>query len=372
MSLALQLGSVLVILVVTVPAYWILSRLVLRTAAPTVWLRRLLILLIPLAGGVYLLLSLLALGEPASDIVTALLSGVLPRSALLFFADLAAQFVLFSVTAAVTLTTYAVITPAIRHARELDVSTWRLLRRTGRFVALLTVFMTVFVVPFERVVSGDDGVLAPVTLMLFILLLTVPFLTPVTIRVVRHTRPPERSERSRLEAASERAGLRAERFEVLSDAEETLEMYIRGLRSRRRVFVSEFALTGFDDETLSALLAVNAGSVKHQYGAIKHSPLFGFLVAAVAALAWGSPPAYAIMIIVALVLPLPVLWLARRAVRRADDYAAARVGHQTVADALEQMAAEQNLDIPSGGRTTVFKSRPPLQDRIDRLRDSTD
>lgn len=93
--------------------------------------------------------------------------------------------------------------------------------------------------------------------------------------------------------------------------------------------------------------------------------MFGFIVFSVATLAWGSLRWYVIVIILALVGWLPVLWAARRA----DDYAVDRVGQATVADALERTATEQNLDIPSGGVGTIFKSRPALGDRIDRLRD---
>lgn len=369
MSLALQIGSVLAFLVVMLPVYWALSRLSLRTSAPSVWLRRLLLTFLPISGSAYLLFSLVGIGESASIIVTTQLSGFIPSSVLTPFADLAAQFALFASLAAVMLTTYAVIVPAIRRTRDIDLSTWSAIRRMGRYVAVLMVLMTVIFALFERVVSGDGIGLAPLTLTL--LLLAVPFVTPVLVRVLRSVSPPKQSDRTRLESLCEQAGLDVEEVRILTDAEETLEIYPRGLPGRRHLYVSEFALS-FDDEMLGALLATNAGTLRHHYRAIKLSPLFGFLIAGVAALVWGSPILYAILIAVALLLPLPVLWTARRAVRRADDYAAKQMGSGTVANALERIATEQNLDIPSGGLTTVFKSRPPLQDRIDRLRNKAD
>lgn len=159
---------------------------------------------------------------------------------------------------------------------------------------------------------------------------------------------------------------------ILTDAEETIEIYSRGLPRRRHVYVSEFAEVRFDDETLGALLAVNAGTHRHHYRAIKLFPLFAFLIVGVTTLAWGSPLLYAILIALALLLPLPVLWASRRTVCRADDYAAAQMGPGTVANALKRMVTEQNLDMTSGGLTTVLKSRPPVQDRIDRLRNEAD
>ena len=369
MSLALQIGSVLAFLVVMLPGYWAVSRLTLHTSAPTVWLRRLLLTFLPVTGGAYLLFSLVGIGELSRGIVTGLLSEAIPASTLPFFTTLAAQFGLFASTAAVMLTTYAAVIPAIRHARGIDVSTWRLIRRMGRYVAVLTILLTVFFVPFERVVSGEGGGLAPLTLAL--LLLVVPFVTPVLVRVLRSVRPPEQTERARLESLCKQVGLDVEAVWILTDAEETLEIYPRGRPGRRHLYISEFALARFNDETLGALLAANAGTLRHHYRAIKLAPLFVFLIVSVSTLTWGSPVLYAILIAIALLLPLPVLWAARRAVRRADDYAAAQTGSDTVANALERMATQQNIDIPSGRVTTVLKSRPPLQDRIDRLRNST-
>lgn len=366
MSLALQVGPVFAFLGLTLPAYWALSRLSLRTAAPTVWLRRLLMTLVPLVGGAYLLFTVVGVGDLSRNAVTTLLSGTVPVSLRSVVADFVAQFALFLSTAGVVLAAYAVVVPAIRHARDVELTTWTAVRRMGRYVTVLAVLLAVVFVPFHRVVTGEDLGLAPLALVL--LLLTFPILSPAIVRVVRPVRAPEPSERDRFESACERAGLDVDDVWILTDADETLELHVRGLPGRRHLFVSEFALTGVDDETLGALLATTAGTVTHHYQAVRLAPLYGFLVAAVATLAWGSPLGYAVMIALALVLPLPVLWAARRVVRRGDDYAAARVGPETVAAALERSVTVQNLDVPSGGPTTVLKSRPPLQTRIDRLR----
>lgn len=367
MSIALQLASALAYLVVILPVYWVLSRLALRTSAPTVWLRRLLITLIPTAVVANLLFSVTGTDEAAENTVSGLIPKPTPTAVSSTVGDFAGQFVLFLSAAGVTVAAYTVVVPAIRTARDIELSTWTAVRRVGRFALILTVFLTVVFVPFERIVTGEDLGMAPVTLIVLILLF--PFVTSILFRVFRATRTPTREERDRLEALCERAGLDVDDIWVLTDADETLEIHLRGLPGRRHLYVSVFGLEQFNDETLSALLATNAGSVTHHYQAIKLYSLFAFLVVGVATLAWGSTLGYAIVIGLALVCWLPVLWAARRAVRRGDDYAADRVGAATVAEGLERMATEQNLDIPSSGIGTIFKSRPPLSKRIDRLRE---
>ncbi|MDF9748259.1 hypothetical protein [Natrinema salsiterrestre] len=367
MLLALQISLVLAFLFVTLPTYWVLSRLALRTSAPTVWIRRLLITLVPFAGGAYLLFMFASVDDLARGLVATLLSGFVPRSVRSMAADVAAQVTLFFFTGGVILAAYAVVVPAIRDAREIEVSTWTAVRRMGRYIAVLAVLLTIFFVPFVRVVTGEDLGLAPLTLIL--ILLVLPFVSPVLPRLFRSVRDPGKNDHDRFDSLCERAGLQIDDIWILTDADETVEIYIRGLPGRRYLYISEFALKKFDDETLGALLAANAGSIKYHYRAIKTYPLFTFLIAGVATLAWGSPLGYTVLIALALLLPLPILWAARRAVHRADDYAAAQVGYETVADALEEMATEQNLDMPSKGMTTIVKSRPPLQERINRLRD---
>lgn len=366
MSLALRIGSVSAFLVVTLPTYWALSRLSLRTAAPTAWLRRVLITLVPLAGGGYLLFAFVGTDDAARGVVATLLSGFAPPAVQSTVADFAAQFALFLPTAGVILAAYAVVVPAVSHARGLELTTWTSVRRMSRFLAVFAVLSTILFVPFHRLVTGEDPGLTPLALV--VLLLALPAVSPALFRLFRPIRTPHPDERERIESSRERAGLDVADSRILTDADETLAIHVRGLPGRRRLYCSEFALRGVDDETLCALLAVNAGSVEHHYRAIKLAPLFAFLVAGVSALAWGSPSSYAALIGLALSLPLPVLWAARRAVRRADEYAAATVGRETVADALERVATERNLDVQSGGLTTVFRSRPPLGERIDRLR----
>lgn len=370
MSISLQIGGVLAFLAVTLPAYWVLSRLLLRTAAPSVWLRRLLRTLVPLAGAAYLLFLAVSIDDLAREAVTTLLAGAVPTSVRSLVADVAAQFALFLSTAGVVLAAYAVVVPAIRHTRNIELSIATALRRMGRYMVVLTTVLATLFVPFHRIVTGEALGLAP--LILIFLLVGLPAASPVLLRIVRPVRTPEPSERERLESQCDRAALDIEAIWILADADETLEIYVRGWPGRRQLYVSEFALTGFDGETLGALLAANAGSLEYHYRAIKFVPLYAFLVTGIAALAWGSPLSYAVVIVLACLLPLPVLWAARRAARHADDYAAARVGRDTVADALERMATEQNLDVPSGGVATIFRSRPPLQDRIDRLRNGTE
>lgn len=367
MSLALQIGSALVFLAVALPTYWVLSRLALRTSAPTVWLQRLLITLIPVAGIAYLLFLIADTGKTAHRVITALLTDSIPTAVTSFAGDLAAQFALFLSAACVTLPAYTVMVPAIRNARDIDLSIWTAVRRMGRYTLVLTIFLTVGFVPVERFATGED--LGLTSGVLILLVGVLPFVTPVLFSVFRSNRIPTNAERDRLESLCEQAGLNVDDIWVLTDADETLEIHLRGLPGKRHLYVSMFGLQRFDDKALSALLATNAGSIAHHYRAIKLYPLVGFLIITIPTIAWGSTLWYAVLIGVALVGWLPMLWAARRAVRRGDDYAADRVGAATAADALERIATEQNLDIPSGGIGTIFKTRPPLQERIDRLRE---
>ncbi|WP_138006513.1 M48 family metalloprotease [Halalkalirubrum salinum] len=367
MSLALQIGTALGFVLVTLPVYWVAARVSLRTSAPTIWLRRLLITLIPAGALAYLLSRFAGTGEVAQQAVTILFPAAIPTAVTATVGDVAAQFTLFLSAACMTLAAYAVTVPAIRETREIDLSTWTAIRRVGRFALVLTGFLTILFVPFERIVMGENLGFTPVTLILVIF--AFPFVTPALLRVFRSVREPTHEERDRLKSLCERAGLDVDGVWILTDADETLEIHLRGLPGRRHLYISVFGLERFDDEALGAVLAANVGGIAHHYRAIKLYPLFGFLIVGIATFAWGSALWYAIMIGSALIGWLPVLWAARQAVRRGDDYAADQVGAATVADAFERMATEQNVDIPSGGVGTIFKSRPPLQDRIDRLRE---
>jgi hypothetical protein len=285
-------------------------------------------------------------------------------------ADVAAQFTLFLATAGVVVAAYAVVVPAIRQARDLELSTSTAVVRMSRYVVAFAALLTVLFVPFRRLLAGGGLSLAPVVLVVFVVAL--PVVSPFLLRVLRNVRRPTPDERERLERACDRVGLDVADVGVLADADEVLEIHVRGLSGRRRLFVSEFALTALDDATLEALLAVNAGQVEANYRAIKAYPLLGFIIIAVAAFVWGTAVSYAVVIGLALLLPLPVQWAGRRAVRRGDEYAADRVGPAVVADALERSATVQNVEIPSGGLSQLLKSRPALGARIDRLRDDDD
>ncbi|GAB7020592.1 hypothetical protein JCM18750_34530 [Halostagnicola bangensis] len=155
---------------------------------------------------------------------------------------------------------------------------------------------------------------------------------------------------------------------ILDDADETAEIHVRGIPTRRQLFVSEHLLEAFDDETLQTIFAIQAGKLRVNHRGITVYPLLGFLVVAVGALLWGSASAVTAVILLALLIPLPTLWVARRALYRADDYASEIAGTKTVVESLERVADEQNIDIVRGGVLRVVKSRPPLGRRISRLR----
>jgi hypothetical protein len=62
-------------------------------------------------------------------------------------------------------------------------------------------------------------------------------------------------------------------------------------------------------------------------------------------------------------------WACRRAVRAAEDDAAAQVGADTVADAIERYAAVHAMEPPRRRVPNPLSANVAFCDRIDRLRD---
>ena len=277
-------------------------------------------------------------------------------------ATLLATFAELLAAGVVGLTAYAPTVRGVRSVRDIDLSTGRALVRMGRYVLGLSVFATVITAPLE---TG----LSPVVLLAVVaaLVVAVQVAAPWIIPLVRSTRTPEESTETTLTRLRERAGLTVRDVRILdTDREGTVDVTVRGAPGYRRLFVTSTFLDALDDETATALLAVQAGRQNARVLARVVAGLVLALVPLFVALADIGPlwP----LVGVSLGLVVLSLWATRRGVRAADDYAADRVGPDAVADALERYAAVHEME-PSRRRfANPFSKSPPLGNRIDRLR----
>ncbi|MDS0219972.1 peptidase [Haloarcula sp. S1AR25-5A] len=266
----------------------------------------------------------------------------------------------------VGLAAYAPTVPGVRSVRDIELSTSRALVRMGRYIFGLSVLVTVVVAPLE---TG----LSPFVLLAVVAGLVVAgqAATPWLIPLVRSVDTPAESTAETLERLQDRSGLTVRDVRIFdTEQERTANVTVRGLPGYRRLFVTSTFLDTFDDETATALLAVQAG---RQHARVLSRVIGGLLLALVplfVALADIGPlwPLAG----VSLGLIIVSLWVARRGVRAADDYAAERVGPTVVAAALERYAAVHNME-PSRRRfANPFSKSPPLGNRIDRLREQAE
>jgi STE24 endopeptidase len=266
----------------------------------------------------------------------------------------------------VGLATYAPTVPGVRSVRDIELSTGQALVRMGRYILGLAVLVTVVVAPLET------GLSPPVLLALVAAFgVAVQAIAPWFIPLVRSVHRPDGPTAKTLKRLRERAGLTVRDVRVLdTEQERTANVTVRGVPGYRRLFVTSTFLDVFDDETATALLAVQAG---RQHARVLARVIGGLLIALVplfVALAnigplWPLVGASLGLIIVS-------LWVTRRGVRVADDYAAERVGPGAVADALERYASVHDMEPSRRRLANPFSKSPPLGNRIDRLREQAE
>ncbi|MDS0254728.1 peptidase [Haloarcula argentinensis] len=260
------------------------------------------------------------------------------------------------------LAAYAPTVPGVRNVRDIKLSTGRAVIRMGRYVLGITALVTVAVVPIELGLSSV-GLLALVT----VFLVTVQAVSPWFIPLIRSVDRPDEPTAETLERLQEGAGLTVRDVRIFdTEQERTANLTVRGVSGYRRLFVTSTFLDMFDDETAAALLAVQAG---RQNARVLARVMVGLLITVVplfVALADIGPlwP----LVGVSLGLAIASLWVTRRGVRAADDYAAERVGPETVADALERYADVHGIEPSRRRLANPFSRSPPLGNRIDRLR----
>ena len=270
----------------------------------------------------------------------------------------------FLAAGVVWLTAYAPTILGVRDARDIDLPVSRALKTMGRYVVGVSVVLALVITPVTA-----SSIASPPVLIVGVVAIGVVFLygSPWLLPLVRTTRQPTDEVRTRIDDLRERAALDVRDVRMLDDGMETAEVSARGPPGYRRLFLTTTFVERFDDKTAAALLAVTAAHLNRTLAEIR----VGTVVAAGAllvAFVTGIGPQWPTLVGAALAV-LAGFWLSRRAVRAADDDAAARVGPGTLATALEQYAAVHGME-PSRRRVpNPLSANVALGDRIDRLRE---
>jgi len=312
--------------------------------------------LLPFALLAYGVLALLNLGDAVAATVLGDTEGVA--------AAVLADLVGLLGAGVVGLAAYAPTIRGVRAVRDIDLSTGRAFVRMARYVVGMSVVIAVAIAPLHL-----TGTASPLGLAGVLALLVAGLFggAPWIVAAVRSTTTPTGTTRDRLETLRERAALDVRDALVLdTDDEETATVHVRGPPGYRRLFVTSTFLDRFDDGTAAALLAVQAGQVATRVQPLRAASVVAAgapLVASVAG--WG--PRWPLLGVAILAL-IAGFWACRRAVRAADDHAAARVGADAVADALDRYAAVHGMEPTRRRVPNPLSVTAALGDRIDRLR----
>ncbi|GAB6860673.1 peptidase [Haloplanus litoreus] len=279
-------------------------------------------------------------------------------------ATLLADFVGMLAAGCVGLLAYAPTIRGVRAVRDVDLSTGRTFVRMARYVVGLCAVVTVLVAPLRL----GPGV-SPLALVgLFAVALSALLVgSPWLLTSLRSTITPDEATRDRLATLRERAGLDVRDVRVFdTDNEETATVHVRGPPGYRRLFVTTTVLDRFDDGTAAALFAVQAGRVRRHL-LLRRAGTAILATAPLVAAVTGLEPRW-LFLGAAVAVVLVGFWACRCAVRAADDDAAARVGPDAVADALERYAAVHAMEPIRRRVPNPLSVNVALGDRIDRLR----
>jgi STE24 endopeptidase len=275
-------------------------------------------------------------------------------------------FVAFLAAGVVGLAAYAPTIRGVRAARGVDLPTGRALAAMARYVVGLSALAATAMAVLRL---GGDGV-PPLALAAGLPVVVAVFLyaSPWVLPLLRATTTPSGETGDRLAALRTRAGLDVRDAVVLdTDDAETASAHVRGPPGYRRLFVTSTFLDAFDDDPATALLAVQAGRADAHVLERRVGSVVVAAVPLVAAVS-GVGPRWPLLGLAAAAVVVG-FWLTRRGVRAADDYAAARVGADAVADAFERYAEIHAME-PSRRRVpNPLSATVSLGDRIDRLRE---
>jgi STE24 endopeptidase len=280
-----------------------------------------------------------------------------------------ADFVTFLAAGCVWIVSYLPTVRGIRDVRDVDLATSTSIRKMTRYVIGVSALLTVVLVPLQ-VVSIESSPLA-LAVGLAALVGGMLYAAPWLISVLRSTSRPTGDTADRVERLCDRAGLNVRDVRILdTENEETADSLVRGPPNYRRLFVTSTFLDAFDDDTATALLAVEAGKLRtHVFEVRVVSVLVGGI--ALIASVIGTGPQWPLLG-VALASVLVGFSLSQRRIRAADEYAAEQVGRATVAGALTEYAEVHALEPTRRRIPNPLSIRVALGDRIDRLRSSSD
>lgn len=262
--------------------------------------------------------------------------------------------------------------PYVRDVRGLDVSAataaWSVAKVVWTFFALLIAAVgTMNVLPSSAFTST-----LPVSAFVAVVFVAIFALQSPLIAFLNDVRAPTDAERERIERLCETAGVSPREVSVVDlDANRLATVLLTGFPGRRRLFVTTDLLADLDDSKAAAVVASKTGRATYYYREAKFgvlfavfAPIFGLLTGELQALT-GLGTGELVLGTVAFAVAL--LWLARRLVYAADDYAVERVGAETFVATLETLADDHQVPYESSRLLSLLLMRPPLGDRLDRL-----
>ncbi|WP_049987138.1 peptidase [Halobellus rufus] len=311
--------------------------------------------------------ALLAYGVLALTGVGAAFLTILPAPPELVTRVLA-DFVTFLAAGCVWIVSYLPTVRGIRDVRDVNLATSTSVRKMTRYVIGVSALLTVVLVPLQ-VVSIESAPLA-LAVGLTTLVLGMLYAAPWLISVLRSTSKPTGDTAAQLERLCDRAGLDVRDVRILdTENEETADTLVRGPPTYRRLFVTSTFLDAFDDETATALLAIEAGRLRAYVFEVRVGTVLVGGLALIASVI-GIGPQWPLLGF-ALGATLAGFWLARQRIRAADEYAAEQVGRTTVADALAEYADVHALEPTRRLIPNPLSVKVALGDRIDQLRSAS-
>jgi len=279
------------------------------------------------------------------------------------------QFITFLAAGCIWLVSYLPTIRSVRDVRDMELATSTAISKMTRYVVGLSVVLTVGLTPLQ-VFSLESSPLA-LALILIILTLALLYASPWLIPLLRSTATPTGERVDRLEQLCSRAGISVRDTRILdTENEETASIVVRGPPNYRRLFVTSTFLNAFDDETATALLAIEAGRLRAQVFEIKIGAVLAGGISLIASVI-GIGPRWPLLG-ASLGSILIGFWLAQHRIRAADDYAAEQVGQTAVTDALHEYADVHALEPTRRRIPNPLSVMVPLGDRIDRLRTARD
>ncbi|WP_311174025.1 peptidase [Halobellus ordinarius] len=275
------------------------------------------------------------------------------------------DFVTFLAAGSVWIISYLPTVRGIRDVRDVDLATGTSIWKMTRYVIGLSALLSVVLIPLQ-VGSIESSPLA-LAIGLAALVLGMLYAAPWLITVLRSTSTPTGGTADRVERLCDRASLNVRDVRILdTESEETANTLVRGPPNYRRLFVTSTFLDTFDDETATALLAIEAGQLRTHVFEVRVGTV---LVAGISLIASviGIGPRWPLLGL-ALGVILVGFWLVRRRVRAADEYAADQVGRMATADALTEYADLHSLEPTRRRFPNPLSIKVAFGDRIDRLR----